>query len=168
MTRSFKTGLAGLAALLAATPASAQIKVAQPQDIVEAVASCMAATSPGSIDAAQLAADGWASAPLTAKGQAVDTPLRFFGRKQSAAIIMTTSGTGADGVCIATARIATMARFADVQRAITGRFGGQVVERNPGETMVFAGGKVLSLALTGKSRTPAVRIGVMQMPQEKK
>ena len=168
MTRSLKAGLAGIAALFAATPASAQLKVAQPQDIVEAVASCMAATSPGSIDAAQLAADGWASAPLTANGQAVDTPLRFFGRKQSAAIIMTTAGTGSDGVCIATARIATVARFADVQRAITGRFGGQVVERKPGETLFFAGGKLVSLALTGKPRTPAVRIGVMQMPQEKK
>ena len=168
MTRSLKAGLAGLAALLGATPASAQLKVAQPQDIVEAVASCMAATSPGSIDTAQLAADGWSAAPLTGKDQAVDTPLRLFGRKQSAAIIMTTSDTGSDGVCIATARIATIARLAEVERAIADRFGGRVVERKPGETMFFAGGKVLSLALTGKPRTPAVRIGVMQMPQEKK
>ena len=166
MARLRKTGLITLAALLGATQASAQMKVAQPQDIVEAVASCMAATSAGSIDAAQLAADGWTPATMSAEGRPVDSPLRIFGRKQSAAIIMTS--TSADVVCIATARIATPARFADVERALSTRLGGQIVERKSGETMFFTGGKVVSIMLTGKPRTPAVRIGVMQMPQEKK
>ncbi|MEO6114012.1 MAG: hypothetical protein ABIP07_06165 [Sphingomicrobium sp.] len=167
MTRSLKVGLAGLAAVLSALPASAQLRVAKPADIVDAVASCMAATSPGSINVAQLAADGWGSAPA-GKNKAVATPMRLYGRKQNAALIMIISGIGADGLCTATARIPTMARYAEVERALVTRFGGRIVERKPGETMFFAGGEVVSLSLTGTPGAPAVRIGVMQMPQEKK
>ncbi len=168
MTRSLKIAFAGLAVLLAVAPGHAQLRVAQPLDIVDAVGSCMAATSVGSIDIAQLAADGWSSAPLVGRSGAVDTPLRFFGRKQSAAMIMTAAGTSSNGLCIATARVATLARFAEVERALATRFGGTVVERKPGETTFMTGGKIVSLALTGKRTAPAVRIGVMQMPQERK
>jgi hypothetical protein len=165
MARSPRIALAGL---LLAAPASAQRPAAPPQDIAEATAACVLAAGPGRVDTARLVSDGWVLATVNAKGDPVITPLRIYGRKGSAAVLTTTVGTAADGLCVTTARIDTAKRFFDVERALVSRLGARPIKRETGETIFVTGGKVVSLVLSGKPEAPAIRISVMQMPQEKK
>ncbi len=166
MTPSFRAGAAGLALSIMAVPAASQLRVAKPGDIAGAVATCVAATGPGSVDMARLEADGWARATMSRKDKSVDTPLRIFSSKTGNALIMTTAGTGADGLCVTTARIDALASVSEVERELTTRLGAKAIQRKPGETFLTIGDKLVSLAQSGKGETPAVRISVMQMEKK--
>ena len=110
---------------------------------------------------AQLEADGWRPATLSGNGNAVVSPMRFYSRKPNAALIMT---IGRHGSCIVSARMATTAASrtssARSRRASAARSGAQQRCSSPVMNCVVGTDR--------KREAPAVRIGVMQMPQEKK
>lgn len=155
-----------LAAALVLAPAAAPARpAAAPADVVDAVRACVAATSPAGVDEARLTAAGFQPGAATAGGRAVETPLRFFGRPAGRALILVGPGrSGGDRLCTATAPVATGAGRNDVATALTRAYGRPV---ETGRNVVWRTDRhLIALDATGTDAQPAVRVGVVNRPQE--
>ncbi|NJC34452.1 hypothetical protein GGR88_001966 [Sphingomonas jejuensis] len=151
---------AGLATVAAVAPAAAQLSVAAPADVLAATRSCIAASGNGAVDGARLEADGWRRGTASSDGQAVETPLSFYGRPNGNVVLMT--GPGAAGqpqVCLVTARVADVRGRGAVQAALTGAFG-DPIQSAPDGILWRAPSHIVQLAATGSDAQPAVRVAV--------
>jgi hypothetical protein len=157
--------------LAVAAPAAAQagasgLKPATPADIAGATSACLAAVQPTGTDEAALLARGWVKATMTAEGRTVAAPLNIYGRKDANVIVMTAPGTGASGLCTATARVDSIDSFAAVSQEIGAALNLQPAKTQPGEIFWFAGRKVVQLAQTGDGEKPAVRVSVLHLAEK--
>ena len=157
---------------LSAAAASAQTPN-PPAAIVEAVADCWEATGPAAIDTAKLTAKGWALGGLKDKdGKAVDTPLRFYGKKDSTITVMVLP-TGESPACSVSSRVGAIADYKPLMDQLLNRL--KLLEpalktgrAGTNGAAFLGGGRIALIEPTGTQTEPAARIVVGMSASEKK
>ncbi len=141
-------------------------KVATASDIGVAIGACIAATGPAGVDEARLGEAGFARGEIEAKGKTIETGLGFFGKANSAAIIITMAEP--NPVCTVTARIPSVERFPATVEGLSRALQSKPIQQNGNEFTWRRGRTLVQLAATGTREKPAIRTVVMAMREEKK
>jgi hypothetical protein len=156
-----------LAGASQATAQASSLKPASPAEIAAAVTACMAAAKPDALDEAALTQAGWQKGTLSnSKGKTVASPLTFYGRKGSNAMLMTSAGKGAAS-CNVMARIERVDAAPAIVQAISAALKTEPKRDKDNDLYWFAGRTVVGLSPTGKPESPAVRVSVVQTAEKK-
>lgn len=170
--RSTQALLKLAAALLLGCAAAAQaqtssLKPAAPAEIVAGVSACVTATRPGALDEAALTQAGWQKGSLrSGKGKTVSSPLSFYGREGSNAMLLTNVDTGTAS-CTVMARIERIEAAPAVVQAISSELKVQPKRNKSNDLYWFVGQTVIGLVPTGQRDKPSLSITVMQLAEKK-
>ena len=155
------------ALLLGSAQASAQgLPPVGIEEIMSGTRSCLSATSPRGVDEQKLQADGWHHATLSSNGKPIEDGLTFYG-KGGLLIILNNAAT--TPLCALSARIAARPDYLKLQAAMATLYGGSVGTDPDGEyVFMTTDHHIIDLAPTGSNGSPAVRVAVGPVPEEKK
>jgi len=159
--------LALSALALGAVQASAQgLSPSSMDEILSGTRSCLTATSPSGVDEKKLQADGWQHATLSSNGKSIENGLTFYGRK---GLLIILNKSAATPLCALSARIAARPDYLKLQAAMAKLYGGPAGTDPQGEyVFMTTDHHIIDLAPTGSTDSPAVRVAVGPVPEEKK
>ena len=152
--------------LLTASCANAQLPVVSPEAAVTAARDCAEATTAGSINTERLAAKGWNAADISAGGEAVDTPLRIFGKSGDNPILMVSPSTdGSPEGCLLTGSLERETDFEAVHTAFEENF--DAAGKKANDRYVRIGTDIAILSPTGSRNKPSFRVAVLELGDSK-
>ena len=150
--------LATLAAALA-IPASAQAAdpvPADPAQVLAGVASCVAATAGGTLDRAQIEAEGWALGRIVG-GNGADLANTLEMRSRPGSPVLMTTPAGED-LCIIVSRVADEPAVAAIRARLLATYPGTPQAMQQAGDVWPSGNHILSFAWSGQVAAPSVRI----------
>ncbi|WP_156851902.1 hypothetical protein [Novosphingopyxis baekryungensis] len=154
--------LSALVALGVAAPAAAQQKVADLGDILAASDQCISATGASGVSSKLMEQGGWKLGSVSAKGKAVDMPLRIYGKADNNALIMAQNeASSKDRVCIVLGRISSPQAYAPAAAAMTKKYG-KPIKRNGNSVIWRFKNKIIQLDATGSPKKAAMRIAIIE------
>ena len=162
--------LIALTFLATSAPAFAQasLQPAEPAEIASAVATCVAAARPGSVDSGVLTGQGWAKGEAADQdGKAIELPFDVYARK-GAKVMITARNADGNGMCSVVARIDRMETAPRVADALSTQFKVKPFQADKEGILWFADRRIVQLAATGDRSKPGVRVSVMQQVEKAK
>jgi hypothetical protein len=135
-------------------------------EIMSGTRSCLSATSSTGVDEQKLQSEGWHHATLSSNGKPIENGLTSYGK---GGLLMILSKTAATPLCALSARIAAGPDYLKLQAAMATLYGGSAGTDPDGEyVFMTTDHHIIDLAPTGSNDSPAVRVAVGPVPQEKK
>jgi hypothetical protein len=154
--------LAALPALLS-PPASAKgLEPMAADGVVAAISDCVAATERNGINEGRLTQGGWQKASLTGGGDAAKTPMGFYSRPGSNALVMSHAT-----LCIVTAELEQAKQYQAVVDGIDSLEGVRAIEKDKLKITFMSPEHLIQSEMVGSNIEPIVKIFVGAVPEKK-